>query len=41
MKEAQSKAIENMFKIFVLKNAVIMGSPRAIGCEENQNQQRA
>jgi len=25
MKETQSRAIENMFKIFVLENAVIMG----------------
>jgi hypothetical protein len=41
MKEVQSKAIESMFKIFVLENTVIMGSQRAIGHEENQNPQRA
>jgi len=26
MKETQSRAVENMFNIFVLENAVIMGS---------------
>jgi hypothetical protein len=41
MKEVQSKAIESMFKIFVLENSVVIGSQPAVGHEENQNQQKA
>jgi len=41
MKEFQFKVAQNMFKIFVLENAVTMGSSCAIDREENQNQQRA